>query len=77
MGTSSWVSPGSSLPSGATTRLAATIVLAGLIEAILILGFVVASLGIGHESHSEAGPDRPPLTMPGPAPAPDPPRIAA
>lgn len=56
-------------------RRGATVVVASLIEAILILGFVVASLGLGHESHSGAGPDRPPPLTPAPAPPPDPPGI--
>jgi hypothetical protein len=51
-------------------RHRATFVVACLIEAILILGFVVASLGLGYEGYPGAGPDRPP---PPPAPAPAPP----
>jgi len=46
---------------------AATIVAALLIETILILGFVVLSLGLGAEARSGFGPDRPP---PPPTPAP-------
>jgi hypothetical protein len=53
---------------------AATIVAALLIEAILILVFVVASLGLGYEGYSGTGPDRPllPPLSPAPAPPPDP-----
>lgn len=47
-----------------------TIVGALLIEAIVVLGFVVLSLGIGGESHPGFGPDRPP---PPPTTAPEPP----
>jgi hypothetical protein len=36
----------------------------GLIEALLIAGFVVASLGIGYEDGSHNGPDRPPAPQP-------------
>jgi hypothetical protein len=44
-----------------------------LIEALLILGFVVLSLGIGAEGRHGVGPDRPsPPPMPAPAPPPDP-----
>jgi hypothetical protein len=35
-----------------------------LIEALLILGFVIASLGIGREGRSVSGPDRPPSPVP-------------
>ncbi len=57
-----------------STRIAAAIVLACLIEAILILSYVVASLGLGYESYSGLGPDRPPPAplMPAPAPPPNP-----
>lgn len=49
----------------------ATIVAVCLIEAILILGFVVLSLGIGGEEQPGLGPDRPPPpTAPSPAPPP-------
>ena len=51
---------------------AATIVGVVLIEALLILGFVVLSLGIGAEGQPGIGPDRPPPPMPAPAPPPDP-----
>jgi len=52
---------------------AAKIVLACLIEAIVILGFVALSLGIGAEGQPGLGPDRPPPPMtPAPAPPPDP-----
>jgi hypothetical protein len=58
-------------------RRGAVIVAACLVEAILILGFVVASLGLGYESHSGVGPDqRPPPVRPAPPPPPDPPRIS-
>jgi hypothetical protein len=54
-------------------RRGAAIVVACLIAAIMVLGFVVASLGLGNESHSGAGPDRPPppSLLPAPAPPPD------
>jgi len=67
------MTPAKSARAGSIRR-GATIVFACLIEAILVLGFVVASLGVGYESHSRLGPDRPPpppLT-PAPAPPPDP-----
>ena len=48
----------------------AAIVVVCLIEAVLILGFVVASLGFGYESHSVVGPGRPPPITPAPAPPP-------
>jgi len=52
---------------------AAPVVAASLIEAILILAFVVASLGLGYEDYSGTGPDRPPPPLsPAPAPPPDP-----
>jgi len=51
---------------------AAKIVAACLIEAIVILGFVVLSLGIGAESQPGLGPDRPPPPSPAPARPPDP-----
>jgi hypothetical protein len=54
----------------------AAIVVACLIEAVLILGFVVASLGLGYESHSGVGPGRPPPMTPAPAPPPGPPVIS-
>ena len=57
-------------------RRGATVVVASLIEAILILGFVVASLGLGYESHSGVGPGRPPPVTPAPAPPPGPPLIS-
>jgi hypothetical protein len=44
-----------------------------LIEALLILGFVVLSLGIGAEGQPGVGPDRPPPPPThAPAPPPDP-----
>jgi hypothetical protein len=49
-----------------------TIVVTCLIEGILILGLIVAGLGVGYESHSGVGPDRPPPPAPTPAPAPPP-----
>lgn len=50
-----------------------TVVGALLIEALLILGFVVLSLGIGEEGQPGVGPDRPPPPpTPAPAPPPDP-----
>ena len=52
---------------------AVAIIAACLIEAIMILGFVGASLGLGYESHSGFGPDRPPPpATPAPAPPPEP-----
>ena len=39
---------------------AAKIIAATLIQGIVILGFVCASLGIGSEGHVGIGPDRPP-----------------
>jgi hypothetical protein len=52
---------------------AVAIVAACLIEAIMILGFVGASLGLGYESYSGMGPDRPPPPVtPAPAPPPEP-----
>jgi hypothetical protein len=39
---------------------------------MLIIGFIVASLGVGYEGHSAAGPDRPPIPTTTPAPAPPP-----
>jgi hypothetical protein len=54
-------------------RRGAAIVLACVFEAILILGFVLGSLGLGHENDPGAGPYRPPrLQTPAPAPPPDP-----
>jgi len=45
------------------------VIAATLIEAIVILGFVVPSLGIGAEGKHGLGPDRPPSqTTPAPAP---------
>jgi len=42
-----------------------------LITAILTLGFVLSSQGIGLEHHSGVGPDQPPQpVLPAPAPAP-------
>ena len=41
-------------------RQAAKVIAATLIEAIVILGFVGMSLGIGSEGHVGIGPDRPP-----------------
>jgi hypothetical protein len=56
-----------------SVRRAAAIVVACLIEAIMILGFVVASLGLGYEGYSGVGPDRPrPPAMPAPAHPPEP-----
>jgi hypothetical protein len=63
---------------GASARLSrrgAAIVVACLIEAALILGFVVASLGLGYESYSVVAPGRPPPMTPAPAPPPPPPVI--
>ncbi len=52
---------------------AVAIVAACLIEAIMILGFVCASLGLGYESYSGMGPDRPsPPATPAAAPPPEP-----
>jgi hypothetical protein len=52
---------------------AAAFVAACLIEAIVILGFVVMSLGIGAEGEPGLGPGRSaPPTTPAPAPPPDP-----
>ena len=43
-----------------------------LIAAILVMGFVLSSQGIGREDRSGVGPDRPPHpAVPAPAPAPD------
>lgn len=57
---------------------AVAITAACLIEAILILGFVAASLGVGQEGQPRVGPDRPPPPVtPAPAPPPDPPRVLA
>jgi hypothetical protein len=56
--------------SGAIQRTL-VILAACLIEAILILGFVAATLGLGYERQPSAGPDRPPSReMPAPAPPP-------
>jgi hypothetical protein len=54
-----------------------TVLGALLIEALLILGCVVLSLGIGAEGRPGIGPDRPPPPMPAPAPPPDPGPILA
>jgi hypothetical protein len=52
---------------------AVAIIAACLIEAIMILGFVGASLGLGNETYSGVGPDRPPPpATPAPAPPPEP-----
>jgi hypothetical protein len=52
-------------------RQAAKVIAATLIEAIVILGFVGVSLGIGGEGHVGVGPDRPPqLVMPAPVSVP-------
>jgi len=52
---------------------AVAMIAACLIEAIMILGFVGASLGLGYESYSGVGPDRPPPpATPAPAPPPEP-----
>jgi hypothetical protein len=56
----------------ATIRLGATIVVACLIEGILILGLIVASLGVGYRGDPGTGPDRPPRPIVTPAPAPPP-----
>jgi hypothetical protein len=40
-----------------------TIALVGLVEAILILGSVVASLGLASDGSRPAGPDRPAVPM--------------
>ena len=71
------------LPAGSATRARAgfassgvKVVVATVIEAILILGFVVSTVGIGAEGH--AGPQSgrlPHLVAPAPAPAPDAPSI--
>ena len=51
---------------------AGKVLAAALIEAAVILGFVLLSLGIGAEGHSAVGSDRPPrLVAPAPAPPPD------
>jgi hypothetical protein len=56
---------------------AAKVIAATLIEAIVILGFVGVSLGLGGEGHGGIGPDRPPqLVMPAPVPPPDLPGIS-
>jgi hypothetical protein len=47
------------------------IVAACLIEAIMILGFVAAMLGLGSDGQTRVGPDRP-SPPEAPAPAPDP-----
>ena len=39
---------------------AVKVIVTALIVAILILGFVVLSLGLGGEGHGGVGPDRPP-----------------
>ena len=41
------------------------IALVCLVEAVLVLGFVAASLGLGNEGHAGVGPDRPapPMTI--------------
>jgi hypothetical protein len=41
------------------------------IEAVVILGFVMVSLGIGGEGNAGAGLDRPQLAVPSPMSAPD------
>jgi len=84
---SPWIPPqaigGSALPAPAPTTIprqtragsfarAAKVVAACLIEALVILSFVAASLGIGAEDHWGIGPDRPPPpTTPAPEPPPD------
>jgi hypothetical protein len=40
-----------------------TIAMVGLVQAILILGSVVASLGLANDGGQVAGPDRPPVPM--------------
>jgi hypothetical protein len=49
------------------------VVVATTIQAIVILGFVVLTLGLGGEGHVGIGPDRPPLSAsPAGTPAPPP-----
>ena len=61
--------------SGAIPRTL-VILAACLIEAILILGFVAATLGFGYERQPGPDPDRPPPSeMPAPAPPPDSPLV--
>jgi hypothetical protein len=43
-----------------------------LAAAILIVGFLALSLGLGYEAYSGVGPDRPPVPEAVPAPAPPP-----
>jgi hypothetical protein len=55
-----------------SARRAAVVVAACLLEAVVVLGFVVASLGIGAEDQYGIGPDRPPPpTTPKPESPPD------
>ena len=64
---------------GRTTmvRRAAKVVAATLMEAIVILGFVGLSLGIGGEGHVGIGPDRPPQPIvSAPALPPELPRVS-
>ena len=42
-------------------RQAAVVVVAGIIEVVLIIGLVAATLGLGHEAGAGVGPDRPPM----------------
>jgi hypothetical protein len=48
---------------GASIGRIAVIALVCLVQAILILGFVAMSLGLGAEGHVAVGPDRPPAPM--------------
>jgi hypothetical protein len=58
-------------------RRVATIAAALIVESILILGVVIASLGLGYEGQTRVGPDRPttPVTTPAPAPPPELPSV--
>jgi hypothetical protein len=48
-------------PRHASLRHAVMVVVAGLIEAILIMGLVAGTLGLGYEGSAGVGPDRPPM----------------
>jgi hypothetical protein len=54
---------GTTFRTGSTSRVVA-IAAACLIEGIVIVGFVVLSLGIGAQNQPGLGPDRPPPPMP-------------
>src|SRR5262245_46721304 len=58
------VAPGTSTSRISPIALVITILGALLIQAVLILGVVEVSLGIGMEGHPGVGPDRPPPPMP-------------